>query len=80
MNNENIACDIAIFCNNIRLLRQRHHLSKHKMAKLLQIGVPTLNQIERGVLPHCVRANTLFQIYYEFGISPDQMLRPFPDE
>ncbi|MBQ3127219.1 MAG: helix-turn-helix transcriptional regulator [Clostridia bacterium] len=66
----------ADFCQNVRLLRERHGLSKRKMAAILHISVPTLEKLEAGILPHCVRTDILFYIHDAFGIEIDDMFFP----
>ena len=43
--------EIEYFCHNIAFLRKSHGLSKKEMAKILGIGIWSLNKIERGELP-----------------------------
>ena len=39
------------FCENIRLLRQAHLLSKKEMADIMGINVKTLDMLEGNILP-----------------------------
>lgn len=39
------------FLHNIAWLRQHYGFSKRKMAKILHIGIPSLNKIESGKCP-----------------------------
>lgn len=74
MNQTSINQDIEIFTHNITWLRQHHKLSKTKMANILGIGLKTLNQLERGILPPRMTIDVLFAIYDHFGISPFHQL------
>ncbi len=71
MNNET---NVLIFCENIKRLRKREHLSKKDMAKILHIGVKTLTAIESGVLPKSLDCSVLFYIDDNFNISASDML------
>ena len=67
--------EIQIFLNNVALLRKKHGLSKKAMAKILGIGVASLNKLESGILPPRVTVDVFFRIYNYFGISPTEQLR-----
>ena len=60
---------IEIFLNNVIWLRKHYGLSKKEMAKKLEIGIGTLNKIEKGELPPELRIDVLYCIWKEFGIS-----------
>lgn len=62
-----------IFCENIKMLREKENLSKAKMAKILGISVNTLTVIEKGILPQRLSCNVLFRIHQYFGIIPKDM-------
>lgn len=47
----NLEKEMAIFCENIRMLRTMHRLSQKEMAKKLGIGVKSLSALEHGVIP-----------------------------
>jgi len=59
--------ECAVFCENIRLLRQKHNLSKKDMAKILEISVHSLSMIERGILPTKLSCEVLFCILDYFN-------------
>ena len=65
-----------VFCENIKTLREKNHLSKRSMAKKLGIGIAALNQLVTGCLPRRLRAGVFLRIEAEFGLSPEQMLSP----
>ena len=60
---------INTFLQNVRWLRKNYGLSKKEMAKKLEIGIGTLNKIEKGELPPGLRIDVLYCIWKEFGIS-----------
>ena len=72
--------EIENLLNNIAWLRKRHGFSKKKMAKLLGIGVGTLNQIERTELPPRLGTEVLFRIQEHFGIHPKDLLAERTDK
>ena len=59
---------IKTLLKNITLIRKQNKLSKKKMAHLLNIGIESLNKIERGELPPRLRIDVLFYIEKHFGI------------
>ena len=65
--------ELQNFCKNITLLRKRHGLSKKEMAKLLGIGIWSLNKIERGELPPRLNANVILAVYRQFGVRPSML-------
>jgi len=68
--------DVQILCQNIKYLRREHELSKGEMAHILGVGIRTLNDIERGILPPRISCEMLFRIQHHFGISPGQLFTP----
>ncbi len=56
--------------HNIAWIRREKGLSKKKMAKILGIGIRTLNKIENGEVPNRLGANSIINIYRAFGIPP----------
>lgn len=65
---------INTFLNNISWLRKHCGLSKKEMAKRLQIGIWTLNKIERGELPPRLSCDIVFSVYKNFGIRFSDLL------
>lgn len=59
-----------IFMSNMVWLRKKYGFSKVKMAKLLGIGVGSLNKIEKGELPPRISVDVVFNIHKHFGILP----------
>lgn len=63
------------FCDNITWIRAKYGISKKKMAELLEIGIWTLNKIERGELPPRADVCIFWNVYEHFGIPPAEQLR-----
>ena len=72
--------EIENLLNNIVCLRRRHRLSKRAMAKILGIGVGTLNKMERLQLPPRLGVEIFFRIHAHFGIRPKDLLLGQIDE
>ena len=68
--------EIVVFCQNIKKLRESHHLSKRSMASKLGVGIRTLISIESGVLPPRVGCSVLKNIHEHFGVLPKNMFQP----
>lgn len=69
-----------IFCENIRRLRAKHHLSRKGMAKQLGISVYSLNLIEKGTIPDRLTCEVIFEVYRRFGISPKMLFSEIIEE
>mgnify|MGYP003305338862 CR=1 FL=1 len=52
---------------NIAWLRKYHGLSKKEMAKRLDIGLWSLNKIEKGELPPRLHCDIIFAVHRNFG-------------
>ena len=63
-----------IFCNNIKRLRKMKRLSKREMAQKLEIGIASLTKIENGIIPPRLNVRIYFSLYYNLGITPNQVL------
>ena len=63
--NDNI---IEFLSHNVLYLRETHNITKKEMAKILGIGIKSLNKIERGLLPPKLSVRVLFRIRDRFGI------------
>ena len=66
--------DIQIFCDNIKLLRQRNNLTKTEMCKILRISNHSLQMIESGVLPPRMSCEVLIRACRYFSVSPKDIL------
>ena len=62
------------FSQNLSNIRTYYGLSKARMARLLGIGIGTLNQLEQGKIPPRLTIDILFLLQKQFHISPTQML------
>lgn len=51
---------IKIFCDNVKELRKANRLSKREMADKLHIGLKTLDNIEKGILPNRLSLRIVF--------------------
>ena len=64
---ENLIC-------NLVFLRKHFGISRKRMAKLLGIGVTTLQKLEQGILPPRLGVDIFFHIQRNFGIAPVTIL------
>lgn len=73
--------DLAIFCENIRLLRLHHGYTKKKMAEICGISTRTLTKIEQGIVPPRLKADIVFYLAQHFRLRPYQLFIPlWPEE
>ena len=63
------------FTHNVTWLRKSHGLSRKEMAKLLGIGLWSLNRMERGEMPPNLGVGVLELIYRHFEIFPSALLK-----
>lgn len=66
--------DYQIFMFNVVYLRKLHGLSKRQMAKVMGIGVKSLNKIERGEFPPRLKINVILDTCRFFQIKPAILL------
>lgn len=66
--------DYRIFLLNVTYLRKRHGLSKRKMAKIMGIGIASLNKMERGDFPPRLKINAILDVCRYFHIKPADIL------
>ena len=64
----------ANFAHNVAWLRKKNGLSKKEMARLLKIGLWSLNKLESGILPPKMSFEVVYRIYDNFGITPEAMI------
>lgn len=69
MKNNGLEC----FTHNVMWLRKCNGLSKKEMAKIMGIGVESLNKIENGELPPKMSVEAVFNIQQHFRISPKSL-------
>lgn len=65
---------LTIFCQNLRYLRQKHGLSKTRMANILGVGINTLNRLEQGVASPRLGSSVLYNAGVYFNIKTDDLL------
>lgn len=65
---------IKIFSQNVMYLRKSHNITKKEMAKILGIGINSLNKLEQGILPPRLSVKILFRAKNYFGISLSDQL------
>ena len=62
------------FCKNILYLRKQYGYTQKKMAYIMGISVSSLRKLERGIMPRCITAKTLYNLCRHFQISADFLL------
>jgi len=77
MHTTEICKDFEILFYNITWLRKHHGLSKKRMAKMLGIGLWSLNKIEKGELPPKLGIDIVFAVQKHFGIHPTTQLSQY---
>lgn len=68
--------EISIFCKNIKYLREKHNLEKREMADICGIDIPSLEKIEKGILPDSISIDIVINLYRHFNISPEKFFAP----
>ena len=72
--------EITNLLYNIKWLRKRDKLSKKQMARILGIGMVSMNKIEKGKVPYRLGANVIIAVYQHFGILPTVLFEKRLDE
>lgn len=65
---------LTIFCRNLRYLRQKHGLSKTRMANILGVGINTLNRLEQGTASPRLGSSVLYNAGVYFNLKTDDLL------
>jgi len=68
--------ELLVLMKNIKYLRIRNGLTKKEMAKIIGVGIKSLNKIEKEELPKRFTVKILYRIYEHFGILPSKQLEP----
>ena len=68
--------DTAVFCQNIKRLREKNRLSKRQMARILHIGTKSLTMLENGIIPPRMDVAVLIYISSYFRVRPDMLFLP----
>lgn len=66
--------EFEVFSHNLIWLRRKHGYSKRRMAKILGIGIWSLNKLERGEMPPRLGINIFIAVHDHFGIRPSYQL------
>ena len=61
---------VVLFCQDVKILRERSGFSEREMAKILGIDIPSLEKIEQGILPPRIGVSVIFKILRYFKIEP----------
>ena len=70
----------AIFCENVKCLREKEGLTRRELAARLGIGVRSLARLERGEIPPRLNVGVVIKISREFGIHPKELFMPNAEE
>lgn len=68
--------EIAIFCSNVRHLRQSHALTVQEMADICDIEPEDLKKLEQGTLTENITVDVAIRLFHYFKISPEQLFIP----
>lgn len=68
--------ELAVFCENIRLLRERNGLTKKQMTEIMGIGMASLNKIEKGIVPEKLKVEALLYTANYFHYAPHELFSP----
>lgn len=74
-----IGSEEEILAHNLCWLRKQYGLSKRKMAACMGIGIHSLNQLEKGIIPPRLKVSVFYALYERFQITPSQMLTQWFD-
>ena len=66
--------ELKNFFKNVLYLRKKYGYTQKEMANILGISVSSLRKVERGMIPRCITAETLYNLCYYFQISADLIL------
>ncbi len=75
MFNQEIREELDTLIHNIIWLRKHHGLSQKQMAKILHIGVKSLQHLEQGEIPSHLTLEIFSHIHRYFGICPYDQLK-----
>ncbi|MBR2340362.1 MAG: helix-turn-helix transcriptional regulator [Clostridia bacterium] len=67
------------FCKNVKAIRNRNALDIETMANYIGVSPRELMDIEKGEIPFYLSVSVLFNIYFNFGVSPQIIFRS-PDD
>lgn len=67
--------DLAVFCANVRQLRQQEGLSKAAFARIMGVSVHTINRLEQNVLPARLRTSSVIRLAQHFEMTVSSLFR-----
>ena len=65
--------DIVIFCQNVKILRERNGLSRKEMAEIMGIGLKSLDKLEQNILPSRITVSAIKRLSQYFKIKPHEL-------
>ncbi len=68
------------FVHNIKWLRYRYDLSEEKMADIMEICVPLLQEVEKGCMADILCVDVVYKIYDFFGVKPHLLFMKILDD
>lgn len=71
-----ISDEIAVFCGNVKILREQHGLTKNEMARIMGVSPASLRRIEAGELPKHLSAEVVLRLAEHFELKPHQLFLP----
>ena len=75
MKNEN---QMIVFCQNVKVLREKNGLSQREMAKIMAISVNSLKKIEEEIMPPRMSVKIIFKLSRYFYIKPCELFIRLP--
>lgn len=74
MSKEQTENELKNFTHNVVYLRKEYGYSKSKMSKILNIGIGSLNKLEKGEVPQRMTIKPIINVWKHFGIHPKNQL------
>ena len=62
--------EVIVFCQNVKMLKERNELTNLKMAKIMGIS---LEKMERGILSPRISTSIIFKLCKKFNIKPREL-------
>ena len=66
--------ELVRFSRNVHYLRKKNGYTQKDMAIIMHICVGSLRKLEKGMIPKCITAETLYLLCKHFHISADLIL------
>lgn len=64
--------ELEKFCNTIKNLREKYHLTKTEMSKILGISISSLNKLENGVMPR-ISCEVVYRMMDYFRLTAEEV-------